>query len=59
MSPGNWFHILGPNVLFFLHRILFAPYILWCLNRMSFGLTLGCSFGVDRVNLRVKIIDCF
>ena len=40
MLPGNWLHILGPNVSRFL-----APYLitLWCLTRMSFVLTLqGC-----------------
>ena len=44
MSPGNWFHILGLNVF----RLL-ASYVmeLWCLTEMSFGLTLGCSFGVN------------
>ena len=39
-----WFHILEPNVL----RLL-VPYVmvLWCLTRMSFSHTLGCSFGVN------------
>ena len=40
MLPGNWLHILGPNVSRFL-----SPYLitLWCLTRMSFVLTLqGC-----------------
>ena len=44
MPSRNWLHILGPNVF----RLL-APYVmvLWCLTRMSFGLTLGCSFVVN------------
>ena len=61
MSSGNWFHILGPHV-----SRLAVPYVmvLWCLTRMSFGLTLGCSFGVNICEyifpiVWINIIDCF
>ena len=41
MSPGNWFHVLGPNVLFFCTVCnwfhILGPNVLFLLHRILFA----------------------